>query len=46
MMHGQQNIKFIWESISQFIKEWKRESYQKKFWNGVHQEEENKEDLY
>jgi hypothetical protein len=28
------------------IKEqWKRESYQKKLWKGVHKEEENEEDL-
>jgi hypothetical protein len=26
------------------FKEWKREGYQKKLWNGIHQEE-NKEDL-
>jgi hypothetical protein len=27
------------------FKEWKREGYQKKLRNGVHQEEENEEDL-
>jgi hypothetical protein len=27
------------------FREWKREDYQKKLWNGVHQEEENEEDL-
>jgi len=27
------------------FQEWKREDYQKKLWNGVHQEEENKVDL-
>ena len=24
------------------LKEWKREDYQKKWWNGVHQEEETR----
>ena len=27
------------------FQEWKREDYQKKLWNGVHQEEENEVDL-
>ena len=27
------------------FREWKRGDYQKKLWNGAHQEEENKEDL-
>jgi hypothetical protein len=29
----------------EMFKELKREGYQKKLWNGVHQEEENEEDL-
>ena len=27
------------------FREWKRGDYQKKLWNGAHQEEENEEDL-
>ena len=27
------------------FREWKRRDYQKKLWNGAHQEEENEEDL-
>jgi len=27
------------------FREWKRGDYQKKLWNGTHQEEENEEDL-
>jgi hypothetical protein len=27
------------------FKQWKREDYQKKLWNGIQQEEENEEDL-
>ena len=32
-------------NVMDVFQEWKREDYQKKLWNGVHQEEENEVDL-